>query len=90
MDEAEPAAVPVAVDESQAVCEPCEEDVGGAAVKPLRAPHEPTAEEIEEHNASGHAHYRAWCPHCVAGKGKADSHRQLEAERDHARTPTPD
>ena len=59
------------------------EDAGGEPIRPLRAPHEPTEAEIEEHNAT-HAHYRAWCPHCVAGKGKADSHRQLEAERDHA------
>ena len=61
-----------------------EEDVGGAALRPLRAPHEPTEAEIDEHNASGHANYRALCPHCVAGKGKAESHRQLEADRDHA------
>ena len=71
-------------DHEAMVCSPSADDVGGAVVRPMRAPHEPTKEEIEEHYASGHANYRAWCPHCVAGKGKAEAHRELQAERDHA------
>ncbi len=34
------------------------EDAGRKAIAPLRAPSAPTAEEIEEHEASGHRNYR--------------------------------
>ncbi|CAK0894978.1 unnamed protein product, partial [Prorocentrum cordatum] len=30
----------------------------------------PTREEVEDHESSGHAVYRTWCRHCVAGKGQ--------------------
>ena len=58
------------------------EDLGGQSLRPLRRPHEPTPEEVDEHNVH-HANYRAWCPHCVAGKGKAEAHIRLQSEREH-------
>ena len=36
----------------------------------------PSRVEIEAHEAAGHATYRNWCAHCVAGKGRATAHRQ--------------
>ena len=48
-----------------------------AGVKPMRAPHEPTQEEIDEHNVH-HCHFRSWCRACVAGRGKSDAHRKLD------------
>ena len=39
----------------------------------MRRPYTPTQAEIEEHNAT-HLPYRAWCPHCVAGRGISGHH----------------
>ena len=30
----------------------------------------------DHHVLSGHVSYRSWCPHCVAVRGREDSHRQ--------------
>ena len=40
---------------------------------PTRPP-EPGEREREEHYASGHAAYRSWCVHCIAGKGQVNPH----------------
>ena len=40
-----------------------------------RRPNAPTKAEIEEHLPL-HLEYRSWCPHCVAGKGISNQHRQ--------------
>ena len=58
------------------------DEVGGEMVRAMRAPREPTDKEIEEHMAT-HGNYRGWCPHCVAGKGKALAHAELNAETQH-------
>ena len=34
-------------------------------------PKPPSAEEVASHFASGHAVYRTWCRHCIAGKARA-------------------
>ena len=39
-----------------------------------RQPHEPSAEEMQVHWDAGCEPYRAWCPYCVAGRGRADRH----------------
>ena len=33
----------------------------------------PSSEEVRQHNLS-HVPYRNWCPHCIAGRGKAKPH----------------
>ena len=43
-------------------------------VRVIRAPHAPTPEQIEKHNASMHLPYRSWCPICVWGRGKEKAH----------------
>ena len=35
---------------------------------------EPTKQMIIDHEASGHAVFRSWCPHCIAGKGQSNPH----------------
>jgi len=50
----------------------------------LRRPHEPTPQEIEEHNKL-HEPYRAWCASCVSGRGRVEYHRG----RDHAQDAIP-
>ena len=40
----------------------------------LAAPAAPTVLEKEAHLASGHQPYRAWCAHCLRGRGRARSH----------------
>ena len=40
-----------------------------------RRPREPSAQEIDEHNAT-HEPYLHWCISCVIGRGRVDQHRQ--------------
>ena len=49
-----------------------------ASVQPkqLPVPDSPSEMEIRTHNLT-HLPFRAWCPHCVQGKGKAAQHRTL-------------
>ena len=37
-------------------------------------PSQPTAREIAEHEASGHAVHRSWCVHCMRARGNVQSH----------------
>ena len=46
----------------------------------VRSPSDPTAAEVEEHEATGHVQYRTWCKHCVAGRGIGQQHRTREEE----------
>ena len=55
----------------------------GPVVKAKKAPSDPSLDEWDGHLAAGHAGYRGWCPFCVAGKGKSEAHRRIEALRDH-------
>lgn len=46
----------------------------GQEARPLVRPHQPTPEMIAAHEIS-HVPYRNWCRACVAGRGRAYSHR---------------
>ena len=35
----------------------------------------PSRQEVEEHEATGHARYRSWCEHCVAARWRGQYHR---------------
>ena len=50
-------------------------------IRVKRAPYQPTEEERELHNAT-HEPYRAWCEHCVAGRGKIDAHILYDHSQD--------
>ena len=54
-----------------------DEGIQSGARLPMKVqdPKLPTPEEVKEH-ALTHLPYRAWCPHCVRGKGKSMQHRQ--------------
>ena len=43
--------------------------------KVVKAPYEPTRQEVEEHEATGHVVYRSWCRACLAGRGYGQAHR---------------
>jgi len=47
-----------------------------AARQPRKAPspEDPTPEEVESHQLSGHACFRSWCRHCVRGRGSEAAH----------------
>ena len=62
--------------EEEAGAAPSQEGQGeGLAVPRLpRLPDEPSAREVAEHEATGHAVYRSWCRHCVAAKGRSHAH----------------
>ena len=46
-----------------------------------RRPKDPTPQEILDHEAS-HEPYREWCPACVAGRGRAESHGTIDHGND--------
>ena len=41
-------------------------------------PAQPTAREIAEHEASGHAVHRSWCVHCTRARGNVQSHPRTD------------
>ena len=43
-----------------------------------RAPSQPTAAEIAEHEASGHVTHRSWCIHCMRARKAVQPHMQVE------------
>ena len=45
----------------------------------LRAPEEPTAQEVREHEVT-HTPYRSWCPQCIQARGKQNHHRKEKEE----------
>ena len=58
------------------------EEIEGQRPKVLRSPTTPTAEEIEEHEALGHAVHRTWCGHCMRARGMHEQHREVEHRDD--------
>ena len=55
----------------------------GPGVKAKKAPSAPSMDEWDGLLAAGHTEYRGRCPFfCVAGKGKSEAHRRMEASRD--------
>eukprot|EP00971_Amphidinium_carterae_P199490 3959076-Amphidinium_carterae.2 len=40
-----------------------------AKLRLLKGLDQPTAAEIEQHEAQGHLPFRRWCPQCVSGRG---------------------
>ena len=49
--------------------------------KLAKAPEDPTQEEIDEHEATGHVIYRSWCRHCIAGREIGQPHRTRSEEQ---------
>eukprot|EP00959_Pyramimonas_sp_CCMP1952_P144404 3022889-Pyramimonas_sp.AAC.2 len=52
-------------------------EVLGDEQERARLPHrtpKPSQQEIEDHEAGGHASFRTWCADCVAGKRQANPH----------------
>ena len=48
----------------------------GSVARGLAQPSQPTACEVAEHNLT-HLPFRAWCRHCVRGKGLTTAHKRL-------------
>ena len=44
------------------------------------APHQPSAKEVEEHEARWHLPPRTWCAHCVMGRCISDQHRTSDLQ----------
>ena len=63
------------------ICEECDNGVRDPGLK--RGPAEPTPLEIAIHNIT-HLPYRAWCRHCVRGRGRSEAHQRMLRERDNA------
>jgi len=57
------------------------------AAKLLKAPHQPTQREIDEHEVN-HIPFRAWCSACVRGRAKSDAHHLIgDSEKQEATIP---
>ena len=52
-----------------------DQELGERPPRVGRRPDTPTKKEIEDHFPL-HVHFRAWCPHCQAGKSTSKQHRQ--------------
>ena len=52
----------------------------------MRAPALPSPEEVEAHYVS-HIPYRAWCSHCVRGRGKSFAHHRVHRHGDPEEVP---
>ena len=68
-----------AVDE--AMEEAIEEVEESVRPKLVKAPEDPTQEEIDEHETTGHVIYRSWCRHCIAGRAIGQPHRTRSEEQ---------
>ena len=55
----------------------------GTRVKP--GPVQPSSQDIDQHETTGHSVYRDWCASCVCGRGRAGAHTR----REHEQTETP-
>ena len=55
------------------------EEFDGQPPQGARAPYQPTAREVEEHNLT-HCPPRAWCDHCVKGQCKDRAHRTVKGD----------
>ena len=60
-------------------CLPCGGEGGQVKPKTRRAPHEPTNDEIREHELT-HTPYRSWCSHCVRARALAAQHHPMKDE----------
>ena len=49
-------------------------------VKLVKGPMQPSAADIEEHEATGHVQYRSWCPICVAARSTGQPHTKAPDE----------
>ena len=66
--------------EQRVRCEDEQEEAEKVKRKPgIRGP---TREEIRVHNVT-HLLFRAWCPHCIAGRAKDEAHHDREEESGH-------
>ena len=80
------ALAPAEADSGPAPSVPQDEEVVEAPaeeLQPLRVikgPSQPSAAEIEEHEASGHVVYRSWCPICQAARSTGQPHREAPEE----------
>ena len=77
---------PVVDEASEVVAEeeyvaPAEEEA--EAVQRLPTPDMPTRSDMLDHCAT-HVPFRAWCPHCVEGRGREFGHRTCEPSRTRA------
>ena len=55
-------------------------DHGNRKPKLLRSPVQPTLEEIEEHESTGHVQHRTWCGHCMRARGLHEQHSLVDKE----------
>ena len=75
-------------DGDDVLCSPCEAEVEEEAALPgcLPAMYQPTHSEYLDHCVT-HYPYRAWCRHCVEGRGREFGHDAQRGDKDVRATP---
>ena len=55
-----------------------------APVRVIASPCQPSAKDVEEHDAAGHVPFRSWCPVCINASAIEAPHTRAKSEKDHA------
>ena len=68
------------------LCSPCEGEEEAAVPKCLPAVYQPTHSEYLDHCVT-HYPFRAWCKHCLEGRGREFGHEAHRGNKDARATP---
>ena len=77
---------PVAVDDDDLLCIPCDDEEQAEMPLVLPSVYQPTRSEYLDHCVT-HYPFRAWCKHCLEGRGREFGHSHLEGSKDERSTP---
>ena len=68
------------------LCSPCGEEEQAEIPGCLPAVHQPTRSEYMDHCMT-HSPFRAWCKHCLEGRGREFGHSNVQGVKDERSTP---
>ena len=84
--EVDGAAAAAEVDWSDELCAPCEEEEQAAMPMCLPSVYQPTRSEYLDHCVTNYP-FRAWCKHCLEGRGREFGHDKSRGDKDERATP---
>ena len=74
------------INEDELVCQPCGEEEQADVPGLLPSVYQPTRSEYLDHCVS-HFPFRAWCRHCLEGRGREFGHSNTQGVKDEKSTP---
>ena len=78
---------PKGVSKNEGAMEDESEELENVKPKKVNVQERPSTEEVEEHNLTGHAVFRSWCPHCVSGRAVSNPHLRRDEKEDEEAVP---